>query len=196
MNNYNIDFIIKKLSERANVIAIRTDTVYGLICNALDKEATEKIYRIKEREKKKPLSIFVKSVDEVKKYVDETNLSNKTLELMNKYWPGALTIVFRKKDDTFDHITANSDGIGIRIPNDRELQLILEKVSFPLAQTSCNISGEKEYRNALEINEHMGNLVDLIVDGGEITNSIPSTVVSVECGDIIVLRNGAIKIDV
>lgn len=192
----NVDLVVKTLKEPGKVVALRTDTVYGLVCNAFDKKATDKIYAIKNREAKKPLSIFVKSIEEVKKYIDSNNLTKYVEKIMSKYWPGALTLVFKKKDNTFDHITGNSAGIGIRIPDDKDLIYILERIDFPLAQTSCNISGEKEYANADEIKAKLGNSIDFILDGGEIVNNIASTVLSVECGEPIILRDGAIKLDV
>lgn len=191
-----MDLVVKTLKEEGKVVALKTDTVYGLVCNALDKKAVEKIYEIKKRESKKPLSIFVKNIDEVEKYVDSSNLTSYTKRLMGKYWPGALTIIFKKKDGTLNHLSPNSDGIGIRIPNDKDLKYILDNIDFPLAQTSCNISGEKEYKNAFEIKEKLGKEIDLIVDGGEITNNIPSTVLSLECNEPIILRDGALKLDV
>lgn len=191
-----MDLVVKTLKEEGKVVALKTDTVYGLVCNALDKKAVEKIYEIKKRESKKPLSIFVKNIDEVEKYVDSSNLTSYTKRLMEKYWPGALTIIFKKKDGTLNHLSPNSDGIGIRIPNDKDLKYILDNIDFPLAQTSCNISGEKEYKNAFEIKEKLGKEIDLIVDGGEITNNIPSTVLSLECNEPIILRDGALKLDV
>ena len=114
---------------------------------------------------------------------------------MYKFWPGALTIIFKKKDDTFNHLNNNSGGIGIRIPDDKDLRYILDNIDFPLAQTSCNISGEKEYKSAIEIKEKLGNDIDLIVDGGEIINSKPSTVLSLENNEPKILRVGAVKID-
>ena len=192
----DLDIVIKTLKEEGKVIALKTDTVYGLVCNAFDKKSTDKIYRIKNRESRKPLSIFVKSIDEVEKYVDSKNITSYVKRIMEKYWPGALTIIFNKKDDTFDNITSGVSSIGIRIPNDKNLLYILSKIDFPLAQTSCNISGEEEYRNADEIRAKFGDAVDLIVDGGEVKDNKPSTILSVECNEPIILRDGVIKLDV
>ena len=192
----DLDIIIKTLKEEGKVVAIKTDTVYGLVCNAFDKKSTDKIYRIKNRERRKALSIFLKNTSEVEKYVDEDNLTPSVKRIMEKYWPGALTIIFKKRDDTFDDITQGVSGIGIRIPNDNDLLYVLDNLDFPLAQTSCNISGEKEYKNADEIRKNLGDLVDLIVDGGEVKDNIPSTILSVECNEPIILRDGAIKLDV
>ena len=196
INIMNLDLVINTLNEEGKVLAIKTDTVYGLICNAFDKKATNKIYEIKKRESKKALSIFVKSIDDVKKYVHPDNLTSRVKRIMQKYWPGALTLVFKKKDDMLNHITENTNSIGIRIPNDKDLLNILDNINFPLAETSCNISGEKEYNNAKEISDKMGDMIDLIVDGGEVINNTPSTVLSVECNEPIILRVGALKLDV
>lgn len=190
-----IDEIVKKLKTAEQVVAIKTDTVYGLICNSYDEKACKKIYKIKNREDKKPLSIFVKNVEEVKKYVDSSVLSEKLRNLMNKYWPGALTIILKKKDNVFNDITCGFNTIGIRIPDDKDLLEILNKVDFPLAQTSCNVSGEPEYKSAKEIKDKLGDKIDLIVDGGEIKESIPSTVIEVKDHKIKVIRQGAILID-
>ena len=196
INIMNLDLVINTLNEEGKVLAIKTDTVYGLICNAFDKKATNKIYEIKRRESKKALSIFVKNIDDVKKYVHPDNLTSQVKRIMQKYWPGALTLVFKKKDDMLNHITENTNSIGIRIPDDKDLLNILDNINFPLAETSCNISGEKEYNNAKEISDKMGDMIDLIVDGGEVINNTPSTVLSVECNEPIILRVGALKIDV
>lgn len=192
----NLDIVVKTLKEEGKVVALKTDTVYGLVCNAFDKKATDKIYSIKNREKRKPLSIFIKNIDEVEKYIDGENLTPYVRRIMERYWPGALTIIFKKKDHTFDNITAGVNSIGIRIPNDNDLINILNSVNFPLAQTSCNISGEAEYRSADEIKSKLGDLIDLIVDGGELKSNTPSTILSVERNEPIILRDGVIKLDV
>ena len=190
-----IDEIVKKLKIDNQVIAIKTDTVYGLICNALDREACEKIYDIKQREKKKPLSIFVRDIEDLKQYVDDSQMTDKVITLMKKYWPGALTIILKKKTGVLDYITCGFDSIGIRIPNDRQLLEILDKINFPLAETSCNISGETEYNNASEIREKLGDKIDLIVDGGDVVDNVPSTVIEILDDKIKVIRQGEIFID-
>ena len=190
----DIDLIIKTLNEEGKVIAIKTDTVYGLICNAFDQKAIDKIYDIKKRERKKPLSIFIKNIDELDKFVERRNLSKEIFDILNKYWPGALTVIFKKKNDTFDYFLNGLDTIGIRIPNDETLLNILNQINFPLAETSCNISNEKEYKTAEEIRDKLGDKLDLIVDGGDVNNNIPSTIVSVVNNEIITLRHGEIDV--
>ena len=194
MNSMNVDDIIKVLSEKGKVIAIKTDTVYGLVCNALDELAVNNIYKIKHRESKKPLSIFVKNIEEVDKYANTSKLTNRAKSIMSKNWPGALTVVLKKKDNSLNHLLSGLDSVGIRIPNDKTLLEILSKIDFPLAETSCNLSGEKEFASANEIKEVLGDKIDLIVDGGIVTNNKPSTVVSLGNDEPFIIRPGDVKI--
>ena len=187
----DIEKVISDLNS-GKVVAIKTDTVYGLVCDANN---VAKIYKIKRRDKKKPLAIFIKNIDEVKKYVLNSELSTELVNIMEKYWPGPLTIIFKKRNNVFEHLTEGTNTIGIRIPNDEFLLDILNKVDFPLAQTSCNISGENEYKDALEIENKLGNEIDLIIDGGEISNSKASTIIMTYNNNIEVIREGTIKIN-
>ncbi len=190
----SVEKVIEALS-LGKVLAIKTDTVYGLICDASNIEACDKIYEIKRRERTKPLAIFVKNIDEVKKYVLENELSDDVVRVMEKYWPGPLTIILKKKKQVFDYITNGFDSIGIRIPSDIFLLNVLKNVDFPLAQTSCNISGENEYKDANEIEKKIGSKVDLIVDGGEVKESKASTIITINDNIIKVIREGTIKIN-
>lgn len=190
----DITSVVKLLNTKSKVIAIKTDTVYGLICNAYDKSAVDKIYDIKARDKNKPISLFVKNIDEVKKIVSKDNLTKRNLYIMEKYWPGAVTIILKKNDDTFSHLTKGMSSIGIRIPDDDFLLKILGTCDFPLAETSCNLSNEEPYRNADEIKEKLGDKVDLIIDGGEVVENVASTVISLEANEMIILREGSVKL--
>lgn len=190
----NIDFVIELLNND-KVVAIRTDTVYGLICNANSIKAVKKIYQIKNRDANKPLGIFVKNKNEIYNYILDKELPDKVKDMVDNYWPGALTIIFKKKKGIFDYLTSGKDTIGIRIPKDDIILDLLNKIQFPLAQTSCNISGEASYANASEIKEKIGDKVDYILDGGEILNNIASTIVSVSDGKYSIIRTGDIKIN-
>ena len=216
IKDINSDDIVNMLNKKSFVMAIPTDTVYALCCNANDEDAVAKIYSLKNREKDKPISLFIKSLDELDKYVmggaintvgafiecpytEKKNctgeyLQNPTIEMLNKYWPGALTVIFKKKKNIYDYLTSGKDTIGIRIPDDKLLLDILAKVDFPLAQTSCNMSHEKELKNAKEIYDKFGDKVDLIIQINADVVGKASTIISVENGDIKVLRQGDIKL--
>ena len=111
---------------------------------------------------------------------------------MDKHWPGALTVIFKKKNNAFDYLTSNKDSIGIRIPDDRLLNEILNKIDFPLAQTSCNMSNEKELENADEIYEKFGDKIDLIIATEKDLYNKPSTIISIVDDSISIIRQGNI----
>ena len=191
INNINVDDIVSLLKNKSFVMAIPTDTVYALCCNALDKNAVEKIYSLKNRDKDKPISLFIKNIDELSKYIAQ-DISDSTKELLDKHWPGALTVIFKKKNNAFDYLTSNKDSIGIRIPDDRLLNEILNKIDFPLAQTSCNMSNEKELENADEIYEKFGDKIDLIIATEKDLYNKPSTIISIVDDSISIIRQGNI----
>lgn len=191
INSINVDDIVSLLKHKSFVMAIPTDTVYALCCNALDKDAVSKIYSLKNRDKDKPISLFIKSVEELNKYIEQ-DISDRTKELLDKHWPGALTVIFKKKNNAFDYLTSNKDSIGIRIPDDRLLNEILDKIDFPLAQTSCNMSNEKELKNADEIYEQFGDKIDLIIATEKDLDNKPSTIVSIVDDSINIIRQGNI----
>lgn len=193
IKDINIDVIIELLKNDSFVMAVPTDTVYGLVCNANDENAVKKIYSIKKREKNKPLSLFLKNTNELKKYVD-CELTSNIKKILDTYWPGKLTVIFKKKKKLYDYITSGKDTIAIRIPHKKLLQEILNKIDFPLAQTSCNLSHEKEYSSAKEIYEKIGDEIDLIVDNIENITNVPSTIIFVDNDKINLIREGDIKL--
>ena len=136
----------------------------------------------------------MKDIDEVEKYISDENLTIENISLMKKYWPGAITMIFKKKDDTLSHLTNGMIGIGIRIPNDKDLLDIMKGVDFPLAETSCNISNEEPYIDYESIKNKFEGIVDMIVDGGKVENNVPSTVISLEANEMILIRQGEIKV--
>lgn len=180
---------IRKILERGGVGIIPTDTVYGLCVNALNKNSIKRIYKIKKRDINKPLVLFVKNRDEIEKYGIVNDLSKK---IINKYMPGEITIVLRKKDPFFSISLKKFDTIGIRIPNDIFIINLLNSISFPLATTSANISGEKTPKDVEGLKRIFNGVVDFIVDGGEL-GEVPSTVIEVIDENINILREGKIK---
>lgn len=174
------------------VVAMPTDTVYGLICDANNKSAIERIYAIKGRNNNKPIGIFVKDIKSIYKYID-SNIDDSILSLMNKYWPGPLTIIFKKKEGVLTSLNINNDTIGIRIPNDPCLLRVLKETNLPLAQTSCNLSGEKPYTSSKEIKQKFANKIDIIVDGELPITNVSSTIIDISSGKIVIVRHGEIS---
>lgn len=179
---------VKKALNDGEVVALKTDTVYGLVGKAFDKNVEEKIYEIKNRDKKKPLILFIKNETELDKYVSEVPVVSK--DLIKKYWPGALTIIFKNKN----HNELKQKTIGIRIPNDKDLLEMLNELDFPLVSTSANISGEKACMNVKEVENTIGNRVKYIWDQNDLVGTKASTVVDVSDGKIKIIRQGDVYV--
>ncbi len=180
---------IEKILQEGGVGIIPTDTVYGFCVNALNKDAIKKIYKIKKRDLDKPLVLFVKNIDEIEKY---GILNEKSKKIINKFIPGKITIVLKKREPSFLISLKKFETIGIRIPNDDFVLNLLNSIKSPLATTSANISGKKTPKDFEGIKEIFSGVVDFIVDGGEL-GEIPSTVIEIVDDEIKILREGEIK---
>lgn len=175
-----------KIDLKDEVIVFETDTVYGIGCLINSEIGIKRIYDIKKREEKKPLAVLCANNEQVKKLVKDFESSS---YLANKYWPGALTLIFNKTSIISDSITSGYHTVGVRIPNDEISLEILEKYG-PMAVTSLNISTEPavlKFKDTLEFE----NSVDYIVKGKDLS-SISSTVY--DCVNNVVLRQGKIEI--
>lgn len=192
--NYNQDpDIINKASsilKNGGIGIFPTDTVYGIGCNALDITGLEKLYKLKERNFNKPISILVSNPNMINKFVK--NINNIERKLIENFWPGALTIIFNKSEIVPKLLTAGLDTIGIRMPNNKIAIELIDKLGNPIAASSANISGKipaTNINNALK--NSFNNKIDFIIDDGE-TYNIPSTIVRVENDEIRILREGSI----
>ena len=172
--------------EKGNLVIIPTDTVYGISCDATNKEAVEKVFIAKKREKK-PLILMVSSIDMLKKYVKPLNDLEE--QIINKYWPNTLTILFKKKDYLPDDITCGSDYVGIRMPNNKFLLELIEKIDKPIVSTSANISGNSVITNTNMIEPELKKYISYVYDDGEKTN-VASTLIQVVDNKIKILREG------
>ena len=180
---------IKDINLKGKVIVFPTDTVYGLGAMINDKEGIDKIYQIKQRNYSKPLSILVSNKD-VSPYIYD---NKKVVDLIDKYWPGALTIIAKKKDIVSDYITSGLNTVGLRMPNN-EISLKIINHFGPLATTSVNISGDEPLNDINEIEEYFGDVVDYIVIDKTKFSKVSSTVVQCVDDGYKVIRNGDIKL--
>ena len=168
------------------VVVFPTDTVYGIGTIWTDYVGIEKIYDIKKRDGRKPLAVLAYSFEQIKDYIEIVN--NSTIDLVNKYWPGAVTFIFKKKVN-FDYPL---ETIAFRIPNSTTALEILRKFG-PLATTSVNLSGEEPINNPTDIEKKFPN-IDYIVSDKEEFSSVSSTIVDLTTKEIKILRQGEIKI--
>lgn len=185
--------IAKALLEEGKLVAIPTETVYGLAGNALNEEAVTEIYLAKNRPYFDPLIVHVGSVEAVSDYVEE--IPGHASELMRRFWPGPLTILLPKKSIVPDLVTAGLDRVGIRCPDHPLTLQLLKKLSFPLAAPSANPFGYVSPTNPAHVNEQLGNKIDYILDGGECKVGVESTIVGFEDGESIVYRVGGLSVE-
>ncbi|MBU2539646.1 threonylcarbamoyl-AMP synthase [Patescibacteria group bacterium] len=172
--------IIKKavrLFKNGKILVLPTDTVYGILADARNKKTVEKIFKIKKRAKVKPLAVFVKDIKMARKYA----FINKEQEkFLRKAWPGKITVILQAKNNLPKGVIAKNKTIGMRIPDYNLIRDLFEKINFPIAQTSANISGNPATVKIREILEQFTRdkiKPSLIIDAGDLSKSRPSKVV-------------------
>ena len=184
---------IKEILDNDGVIIFPTDTVYGIACNCFSEKAIKKVFDIKKRPENKPINVLSNNLDKIK--LVSKNISEKEEFLINKYMPGALTIILDKNEKVSDILTAGLDTIGVRIPKNNISLRILENVSYPLATTSANISGDSAGIKISDFLKEFYGVVDAIIDGGETDLKVASTIVRVESDNKLkIIREGTLKI--
>jgi len=162
--------LVAKFIRQGKVLTCPTDTVYGLICDAKNKKAVAKIFKIKKRSWKKPLSLFVRDL----KMAKEVAKIDKTQEkFLKDVWPGQAIVVLKVATKFPKGIISESGNVGLRIPDSFFLNNLLSVIGFPLAQTSANISGEPPTNNVKDVLKGP----DLILDGGKLKSKKPSRVI-------------------
>lgn len=185
---------IIKVLENGGVIAYVTDTVWGLGCLPNNEKAVKKIYEIKKREAQKPLILMSNETYHLLDYVKP--LSKTAHILIKKYFPGALTLVVEKSENTPDYITSGMNTVGIRVPDNEVFQSICEIVpGHVLATTSANLSHQPSAKTYEQAYSNMKDLADLVIpDYGYFAKGLESTVAGVFADEIKIFRQGAIHI--
>ena len=186
---------INKILQNDGVIAFVTDTVWGLGCLPTSEIAVKKIYDIKHREAKKPLILMSYDTYPLLDYVKQP-IEKQAQRLIKDYFPGALTLVVEKSENTPDYITSGMNTVGIRVPDNETFANICKIVEGRvLATTSANLSGEPPALTYEETMAYIGDKVDLVVtDNGCLAKGIASTVVGFKDGEIVIFRQGEIII--
>ncbi len=173
------------------VIIYPTETLYGLGANPLDPEAMKRLYEIKGREGSKPIPFLIKDLQMLATLVEAIPPIGK--QLMEHYWPGALTLIFRAKQGLPSPLRGKNRTIGLRISSHPVARGIVEAVAAPLTSTSANPAGEGNLIDCQSIAEALGDQVDLIIDGGTVPG-VGSTVVDLTVIPPKVVREGMIKV--
>lgn len=191
----NKDEIINVLTN-GGVIAYVTDTVWGLGCLPNNESAVKKIYEIKKREAQKPLILMSNDIYPLLDYVKPISKIGQIL--IKKYFPGALTIVTDKSENTPDYITSSMPTVGIRVPDNEVFREICEIIpGHVLATTSANLSHQSSAKTYEQALENMSGLADLIIeDYGYAAKGLESTVVGVMNNELRIFRQGVIHLDI
>lgn len=172
------------------VVVYPTETLYGLGCDAFNMEAVEKIFELKSREGRTPLSVAVANFADVQELVEEVPPS--ALVLMRKYWPGPLTIVLRKSSELPGLVTGGLPTVGLRMPDHPVALALIKEAGAPLVSTSANLSGQPGPTTVDEIPEEIKEKVDLVLDSGPTEHGKGSTVVDLSQEEPKIFREGAI----
>lgn len=183
-----------KVLAEGGVVAFPTDTVYGLGAVFDQEAAVKKIFAAKGREEKKPLSILVSDRGQVALLAEMENdeMAQKAKRLMERYWPGALTLIFRKKEGIPDAVTAGGNTIGIRMPDLELTRDLICAAGKPLAAPSANTSGKRSAVSAQDVLEDLDGKIDMVIDGGACRIGVASTVVDMTGKTPKILREGVI----
>jgi L-threonylcarbamoyladenylate synthase len=172
------------------VIIYPTDTIYGIGADACHPEAVARVFEIKKRDPEKPILLLVNSLEMVSALVEK--ISDSAIALIEKFWPGPLTLIFQSSPRLSHWVTGRGGTVGLRYPNHPLCLKILEMCDHPITSTSANISGEKELISVREIVNTFSERVDLIVDAGDAKSATPSTIVDVTSDQPRLVREGAI----
>lgn len=188
------DSIIEEVatSLREGKLAIfPTDTVYGIGTNAYDGAAVEKIYEIKGRPMYKPLCVLISEISMLDEMVAE--ISPIEQKLMDSFWPGPLTIKFKKKEGVFpDVVSAGDEYVRVRLIGSGILHDLIQTSGIPVVAPSANLSGSPTGTKMNNIINELDDKVDYILDYGDIESDVASTIIQVENGEIDILREGKI----
>ncbi|MFH1643439.1 MAG: L-threonylcarbamoyladenylate synthase [Patescibacteria group bacterium] len=179
--------------KNGGVIVFPTDTIYGLICDAINQKAIQKLFQIKKRDLKKPIPVFVKDIETAKQIAI---INEKQERFLEKVWPGKTTVVLEAKIDFPQEVLGKNKTIGLRVPNHAPLNALLNEINKPLSGTSANLAGESSSTDINDIIDQFKNekfQPDLVVDSGTLESSKPSTVIDLSKNPPVILREGAVS---
>lgn len=179
------------LLRKGQLVAIPTETVYGLAGNALNPSAVATIFTVKNRPTFNPLIIHTDTVEKLRPYVQQ--VPPLAYQLARQFWPGPLTLVLPRTSQIPDIVTAGLDHVAVRIPQHPLAQQLLAAVDFPLAAPSANPSGYVSPTEPAHVAEQLGDKIPYILDGGPCSVGVESTIVGVEGDKVVVYRWGGIS---
>lgn len=178
--------------ENNEIVAMPTETVYGLAGNAYSEVAVQKIFALKNRPHFNPLIVHIKSAAVLTSVAK--NIPDVALQLADTFWPGPLTLVLEKQDHIPDIVTGGKNTVGVRVPNHPVALELLELLDFPLAAPSANPFGSISPTTAKHVADYFTDTLTIILDGGSCDKGIESTIIGFENGQAILYRQGSTKV--
>lgn len=177
---------------RGSVVALPTDTFYGLAVDPVNLKAVDRIYELKTRARHKPLSLLIAQVAQA--YEIARQLDSAFDRLAEKFWPGPLTIIVKAGSRLPLRVTANTGNVALRVPEAAIPRAVVAALGLPITATSANLQSYPECTYASCVRDQLGEQIPLIVDGGPTARSVPTTIVDLSGGgnSWMILREGAI----
>ena len=182
-----------RILRNGGVAAIPTDTVYGLAAAYDDEQAVDRVFSIKSRPSGLAVPLLLDDASSIERYVSD--VPDSFWALAKTFWPGPLTIVLRKSPLVSDKLTAGRDTVGLRVPDHWLPRYISKSLDKAITGTSANLSGSPSLTTAQAVEEQLGEVVDMVIDGGESSGTAASTVVDLSGDTLAILREGSITLD-
>ena len=181
---------VQALSE-GKLVALPTDTVYGLAVNAACQPAVHRLFEIKQRTAGNPLPVLIADPEQVN--IAARNISSLTHRLAECFWPGPLTIILYKSPAISDLVTAGQPTVGLRVPDHELTRSVLRLADFPVAVTSANISDQPAACTPQQVLASLDSTIDILIDDGQCPGGLPSTVLDLTVSPPQILRDGPIS---
>lgn len=180
--------VASRLRIAGTVAVIPTDTVYGVVARAEDKDATERLYQLKRREDK-PGTLIAANIDQLEKL----GLKRRYLTAVEQYWPGPISVIIPCADPALSYLHRGKMSLAVRLPDDKKLQILLAETG-PLLTSSANQPGQPPAVSIDEAKKYFGGAPDFYIDGGDLSARQPSTIIRIVDDAIEIIRQGAVTI--
>lgn len=194
VNELNLEQVLHYTADmlkKGGIIAYPTETFYGLGAKFDMEDSLKKLYDIKQRPEEKAMPLIIGNKELLT--VITASMNKTAVSLMDRFWPGPLTLIFLAKENLSEYITAGTHKVAVRIPGESFALYLAITAGFPITATSANLSGTSPAQDAETVIRYFGDKIDLIIDGGTTSGDLPSTIVDVTGDEIKMLREGMIK---
>lgn len=194
-NSINDIKVAAEMIKDGGVVAMPTETVYGLAADALNGDAVKKIFKAKGRPMDNPLIVHIAHIDDIKRLNLVSEFPEKAQALAEKFWPGPLTIIMKKSDIIPDEVSAGLDTVALRLPSHTVARVLIRESGTALAAPSANRSGSPSPTTATHVMDDLCGTIDAVIDGGMCSVGIESTVITLATKTPRLLRPGYITVE-